>query len=157
MFFVICQFKKNESVPNGQSKSDNHQSIERWKRCLFQRCRWNAGSQTRSHGIHWLFEAAAEISSTRSQSMSFFQLSTLNFPLFNHYLFRHRFRKVHFYSVHLVINFATIRILTLIYNWNLVFDSIGCGKTLLAKAVATEAKVPFLTMNGSEFIEMIGK
>lgn len=32
----------------------------------------------------------------------------------------------------------------------------GCGKTLLAKAVATEAQVPFLTMNGSEFIEMIG-
>lgn len=32
----------------------------------------------------------------------------------------------------------------------------GCGKTLLAKAVATEAGVPFLTMNGSEFIEMIG-
>ncbi|KAL1131091.1 hypothetical protein AAG570_012328 [Ranatra chinensis] len=32
----------------------------------------------------------------------------------------------------------------------------GCGKTLLAKALATEAKVPFLSMNGSEFIEMIG-
>ncbi len=32
----------------------------------------------------------------------------------------------------------------------------GCGKTLLARAVATEAKVPFLAMAGSEFVEMIG-
>ena len=32
----------------------------------------------------------------------------------------------------------------------------GCGKTLLAKAVATEAHVPFLAMAGSDFVEMLG-
>ncbi|KAJ0183648.1 hypothetical protein K1T71_000071 [Dendrolimus kikuchii] len=32
----------------------------------------------------------------------------------------------------------------------------GCGKTLLVKAVAMEANVPFLSMNSSEFIEIIG-
>ncbi|KAK7115309.1 hypothetical protein V1264_001202 [Littorina saxatilis] len=32
----------------------------------------------------------------------------------------------------------------------------GCGKTLLARAVASEAKVPFLAMAGSEFVEMLG-
>ena len=32
----------------------------------------------------------------------------------------------------------------------------GCGKTMLAKAIANESNVPFLSMNGSEFIEMIG-
>ena len=32
----------------------------------------------------------------------------------------------------------------------------GCGKTLLARAVATEAKVPFLAMAGPEFVEMLG-
>ncbi|MCX7940410.1 MAG: AAA family ATPase [Endomicrobia bacterium] len=30
----------------------------------------------------------------------------------------------------------------------------GCGKTLLAKAIATEAKVPFLHVAGSEFVEI---
>lgn len=32
----------------------------------------------------------------------------------------------------------------------------GCGKTLIAKAVATEAGVPFLAIAGSSFVEMVG-
>uniref|UniRef100_A0A0K0F5G4 Paraplegin (inferred by orthology to a human protein) n=1 Tax=Strongyloides venezuelensis TaxID=75913 RepID=A0A0K0F5G4_STRVS len=32
----------------------------------------------------------------------------------------------------------------------------GCGKTLLAKALAAESNVPFLNINGTEFVEMIG-
>ena len=30
----------------------------------------------------------------------------------------------------------------------------GCGKTYLAKAIATEANMPFISMSGAEFIEM---
>jgi cell division protease FtsH len=30
----------------------------------------------------------------------------------------------------------------------------GCGKTLIAKAIATESKIPFISMAGSEFVEM---
>lgn len=30
----------------------------------------------------------------------------------------------------------------------------GCGKTYLAKAIATEAELPFIPMSGSEFVEM---
>ena len=36
----------------------------------------------------------------------------------------------------------------------LMIGAPGCGKTLIAKAIATEADIPFISMVGSEFVEM---
>ncbi len=36
----------------------------------------------------------------------------------------------------------------------LLYGSPGCGKTLLAKAIAGQADVPFFTISGSDFVEM---
>jgi cell division protease FtsH len=38
----------------------------------------------------------------------------------------------------------------------LMVGSPGTGKTLLARAIAGEAKVPFFTISGSDFVEMVG-
>jgi cell division protease FtsH len=39
----------------------------------------------------------------------------------------------------------------------LLYGPPGCGKTLLARAIAGEAGVPFFSISGSDFVEMFGK
>lgn len=68
-----------------------------------------------------------------------------------------RYQRVHFYLVHRdVVRQNSITIFICSRKLTVIEYISSSGKTLLAKAVATESKVPFLTMNGSEFIEMIG-
>ena len=42
------------------------------------------------------------------------------------------------------------------YQGAILYGPPGTGKTLLAKAVSSEASVPFLAMAGSDFVEMFG-